>query len=266
MKWKELLQQGLVYLDGGTGTMLQSMGLEPGELPELWNLSHPDRILSLHRAYLQAGCHIISTNTFGANRLKFGDQLPDLITAAVRLARQAVAECADGTPRLVALDLGPLGQMLRPLGLLDFEDAVRYFAETVELGANAGADLILIETMNDAYETKAAVLAAKERSNLPVFVTNVYDSQGKLMTGADPRAMIAMLEGLRVDALGMNCSLGPKQMLELLPQFRQYASIPVSTASRFLMLGRRNLPKRPSSLQKAAPRFWGAAVAQHRSI
>ena len=105
MKWKELLQQGLVYLDGGTGTMLQSMGLEPGELPELWNLSHPDRILSLHRAYLQAGCHIISTNTFGANRLKFGDQLPDLITAAVRLARQAVAECADGTPRLVALDL-----------------------------------------------------------------------------------------------------------------------------------------------------------------
>ena len=227
MKWKELLQQGLVYLDGGTGTMLQSMGLEPGELPELWNLSHPDRILSLHRAYLQAGCHIISTNTFGANRLKFGDQLPDLITAAVRLARQAVAECADGTPRLVALDLGPLGQMLRPLGLLDFEDAVRYFAETVELGANAGADLILIETMNDAYETKAAVLAAKERSNLPVSVTNVYDSQGKLMTGADPRAMIAMLEGLRVDALGMNCSLGPKQMLELLPQFRQYASIPV---------------------------------------
>jgi 5-methyltetrahydrofolate--homocysteine methyltransferase len=227
MDWKELLSQGLVYLDGGTGTMLQSMGLAPGELPETWNLRHPDRILSLHRAYLQAGCHIISTNTFGANRLKFGDQLPDLVTAAVKLARQAVAECGGDTPRLVALDMGPLGQMLQPLGLLSLDEAVGYFAEVVELGGKAGADLILIETMNDAYETKAAVLAAKEHSKLPVFVTNVYDSQGKLMTGADPCAMIAMLEGLRVDALGMNCSLGPKQMLELLPQFRQYASVPV---------------------------------------
>lgn len=227
MNWKDLLRQGLIYLDGGTGTMLQSMGLAPGELPELWNLNHPDRILALHRAYLQAGCHIISTNTFGANRLKFGAQLPALITAAVRLAKQAVCECQTGAPRLVALDLGPLGQMLKPLGLMDFEDAVRCFAEAVELGAAAGADLILIETMNDAYETKAAVLAAKEHSSLPVFVTNVYDSQGKLMTGADPQAMIAMLEGLRVDALGMNCSLGPKQMLELLPQFQAYASVPV---------------------------------------
>lgn len=227
MQISKLLQHGLVYFDGGTGTVLQSMGLAAGELPETWNLLHPDRISSLHHAYLDAGCHIINTNTFGANRFKYPDNLADLVTAGVQLARNAVETSGNSGQRFVALDIGPLGQMLQPLGQLPFEDAVSAFAEVVRIGAAAGADLVLIETMNDAYETKAAVLAAKESCTLPVFVTNVYDAQGKLMTGADPKAMIAMLEGLGVDALGMNCSLGPAQMLKLLPTFVEYASVPV---------------------------------------
>lgn len=219
----EQMKQGLVFFDGAMGSVLQSRGLMPGELPEQWNLTHPAQIRSIHKEYLDAGCQIIKTNTFGANRLKLGDDLEPIVSAAVRIAREAV-DAADG---YVALDIGPLGKVLRPLGDLPFEDAVDYFAEVVRIGAASGADCILIETMNDAYETKAAVLAAKENASLPVFVTNVYDEAGKLMTGADPKAMVALLEGLRVDALGMNCSLGPQQMKQLLPVFLEYASVPV---------------------------------------
>lgn len=221
------IRQGFVFFDGGTGTLLQSMGLKPGELPEEWNLSHPEKIRSTHRSYLEAGCQILKTNTFGANRLKFGDRLEEVIQAAFDCARGALEEVPGSEERYLALDMGPLGKMLRPFGDLAFEDAVSQFAQVVRIGAQCGADLILIETMNDAYETKAAVLAAKENSSLPVFVTNVYDERGKLMTGADPKAMIAMLEGLHVDAVGMNCSLGPAQMKKILPDFARYASVPV---------------------------------------
>lgn len=221
------IRQGFVFFDGGTGTLLQSMGLKPGELPEEWNLSHPEKIRSTHRSYLEVGCQILKTNTFGANRLKFGDRLEEVIQAAFDCARGALEEVPGSEERYLALDMGPLGKMLRPFGDLAFEDAVSQFAQVVRIGAQCGADLILIETMNDAYETKAAVLAAKENSSLPVFVTNVYDERGKLMTGADPKAMIAMLEGLHVDAVGMNCSLGPAQMKKILPDFVRYASVPV---------------------------------------
>ena len=158
-----------------------------------------------------------------ANRLKLGDELAQIVLAGIQHAKAAITK----TGQYVALDIGPLGKMLKPLGDLDFEDAVRVFAEVVRLGVQGGVDLILIETMNDAYETKAAVLAAKENSHLPVFVTNVYDERGKLMTGADPVSMIALLEGLRVDALGINCSLGPAQMKKLVPVFARYASLPI---------------------------------------
>ena len=223
MTIQEKIQAGLVFFDGGTGTMLQEAGLAPGELPERWNLTHPEVIQNLHRAYLAAGCNIIKTNTFGANRLKLGDELAQIVLAGIQHAKAAITK----TGQYVALDIGPLGKMLKPLGDLDFEDAVHVFAEVVCLGVQGGVDLILIETMNDAYETKAAVLAAKENSHLPVFVTNVYDERGKLMTGADPVSMIALLEGLRVDALGINCSLGPAQMKKLVPVLARYASLPI---------------------------------------
>ena len=224
---REFLGKERLFFDGGTGTLLQARGLRPGELPELWNLTHPEIISALHKEYLAAGANIIKTNTFGANALKF-ENLEEIISAGINIAKNAVAEFeADGTPRFVAFDMGPLGKMLKPLGDLDFEDAVALFAKNVRAAEAAGADLVLIETMNDAYETKAAVLAAKESSSLPVFVTNAYDSQGKLMTGADPAAMVALLEGLRVDALGINCSLGPRQMMPVAEELLRLASVPV---------------------------------------
>ena len=220
----EKIRGGLTYFDGAMGTILQEAGLPLGELPERWNLTHPELIRGIHRRYLDAGADIIKTNTFGANGLKFSrEELEAVITAGVSHARAATEECGRG---YVAFDIGPCGKLLKPYGDLGFEQAVEIFAEVVRIGEK-GADCILIETMNDSYETKAAVLAAKENSSLPVFVTNVYGMDGKLMTGADPEAMVALLEGLRVDALGLNCSLGVKQMLPLLPRFAACCSLPL---------------------------------------
>ena len=218
----EKIRNGITYVDGGAGTLLQSWGLEAGVSPETWNIIHPDKIQKMHRLYLEAGANIITACTFGANRLKF-DNLEEIITAAIANAKDA----CNGFDAYVALDIGPTGRMLEPLGDLPFEEAVSVFAETVRIGAKAGADLVLIETMNDSYETKAAVLAAKENCDLPVFVTNAYSDNGKLMTGADPASMVAMLEGLGVDALGMNCSMGPRQMLEVAAETAKYASVPI---------------------------------------
>ncbi|MGN1059697.1 MAG: homocysteine S-methyltransferase family protein, partial [Clostridia bacterium] len=225
------LKAGRLYCDGGYGTSLQALGLAPGELPELWNLSHAETVTKLHGDYLDAGSDIITTNTFGANALKFNGEngvpcLEEIIAAAVSNAKNAVR--AYGQPdKYVALDIGPSGRLLKPLGDLDFNDAVSLFGETVRLGVKYGVDLILIETMNDSYETKAAVLAAKENADLPVFVTNAYDESGKLMTGASPAAMVALLEGLRVDALGVNCSLGPDKMLPVAAALLDHSSTPV---------------------------------------
>lgn len=219
----ELIKSRRLYCDGGTGTVLQSMGLPSGTPPEKWNIEHPEKITELHKRYLDAGCNIITTNTFGVNRDKY-DNYDELIEKAIVCAKSAVEgrDCA-----FVAFDMGPTGRLLKPLGDLDFEEAVEIFAANVKVAAKYGADLILIETMNDSYETKAAVLAAKENCELPVFVTNVYDERGKLMTGATPEAMIAMLESMGVDALGMNCSLGPDMMLPLIERFTENASVPI---------------------------------------
>ena len=212
-----------LYFDGGTGTVLQKMGLPSGQPPELWNLMEPQKIISLHKAYLDAGCNIIKTNTFGINRDKYPNYR-ELIRAGIDCAKKAVENRSE---KFIAFDMGPTGRLLEPLGDLPFEEAVSLFADNVRVASECGIDLILIETMNDSYETKAAVLAAKENADVPVFVTNVYDADGKLMTGADPAAMIAVLEGLKVDALGMNCSLGPDIMLNIIGEFRKYASVPV---------------------------------------
>ena len=229
---REKIRRGIVYFDGGMGTLLQSLGLGPGELPESWNLTRPQSIVEAHRSYLEAGCHILTTNTFGANGLKFeagGDcSLECVIAAGVQHAKEAIRlQGLDAQDRYVALDVGPLGKLLKPLGELDFEEAVRLFARVVAIGSAAGADLVLVETMNDSYETKAAVLAAKETCPLPIFVTNAYDQSGKLMTGANPAAMVALLEGLGVDALGMNCGVGPKEIKSFFPEMAEYASVPL---------------------------------------
>ena len=222
-KITELIKDQRVYFDGGTGTVLQLMGLPAGQPPELWNIEASDKIISLHNMYFDAGANIVKTNTFGINRTKF-ENYEVLIRAGIECAKTA----AQGRENAyVAFDMGPTGQLLEPLGQLGFEEAVSIFADNVKAAEKCGADLILIETMNDSLETKAAVLAAKENSTLPVFVTNVYDAGGKLMTGADPAAMIAMLEGLHVDALGMNCSLGPDIMLKIIGQFKKYCSVPI---------------------------------------
>ena len=232
MNFREYLKQNIVYLDGGMGTLLQAKGLKPGEHPEHWNISHPEEITEIHKAYYDAGSTVVSTNTFGANVLKFGDELEDIVKAAFENAKAArmkwQQEHPDSTEqKFVALDIGPTGKLLKPLGDLDFEDAVSVFAKTVKLGVKYGADLIFIETMNDSYETKAALLAAKENSDLPVFVSNAYGEDGKLMTGANAAAMVAMAEGMGADAIGANCSLGPKQLRSVVEELLAHASIPV---------------------------------------
>ena len=225
MNLLEKIRTSLTYCDGGMGTLLQARGLKPGEFPELWNLSHPQDIVDIHCQYLDAGCNIVTANTFGAYRPRHGDKLESVIAAGLANAREAVSRFSGD--RYVAYDMGSLGRMLKPLGDLAFDDAVEIFAQSVRIAARHGADLIFIETINDSYEAKAAVLAAKENCDLPVFITCVYDAQAKLMTGADPAAMVAMLEGLGVDALGMNCSLGPKQMLPIVPMLAAETSLPL---------------------------------------
>ena len=205
------------------GTMLQKYGLKTSELPEMWNIEHPDIIEEIHRQYIQAGANIITTNTFGVNSLKY-ENYTDLIISALDCAKRAKDDRDDV---FIAFDIGPLGKFIEPIGDLSFENAVDIFSKNVKIAQDCGADVIIIETMTDCYETKAAVLAAKENSNLPIFVTNVYDEKGKMLTGADPETMVAMLEGLGVSALGINCSLGPDKMIDLITRFKNCSSLPI---------------------------------------
>lgn len=224
MDIREELGRRIIFFDGGLGSLLQERGLKPGELPETWNLTRPEVLYDIHRAYLDAGADIILANTFGANGFKY-DNLEEIVTAAVVNAKKAVAD--SGRKAYVALDMGPTGKLLKPMGTLDFEECVSIYADVVRYGAKAGADLILIETMSDTYELKAAVLAAKENSSLPVVATVVFDEHHKMLTGATPEVVVALLEGLRVDAIGMNCGLGPKQMKPIFETMARYASIPL---------------------------------------
>lgn len=235
------LQDGFLVFDGGMGSLLQERGLPAGVLPETWNITHPEVLKEIHGAYLKAGCHVVTTNTFGANPFKYPAgktdaaagtfALADVIEAAVNNAREAIRKAEEEQPdacrHFVALDMGPTGKLLAPMGDLDFEDCVAAYKQVVESGARAGADFVLIETMSDLYELKAAVLAAKECSDLPVVATVAFDRTGKLLTGGTPRSVVALLEGLRVDALGLNCGLGPSDMAPFAGELLQYASVPV---------------------------------------
>ena len=238
---RDRLGKELLFFDGGMGTLLQERGLAPGELPETWNIARPQVIREIHRSYVESGSDIVLTNTFGANALKFhaeGCSLEQTVKAAVRLVKEAAEEadaasaetsCADNDKRTVytALDIGPTGKLLKPMGDLDFEEAYEAFKEVMVWGEEAGADLIHIETMSDTYELKAAVLAAKENTSLPVFATAIFDERRKLLTGADVPSVIALLEGLHVDALGINCGMGPEQMMPVLEEYVKYSSLPI---------------------------------------
>lgn len=231
---RQRLGKDLLFFDGGMGTLLQEKGLAPGELPETWNLTHSEEIYKIHRQYIEAGSDIILTNTFGANALKFHDDscsLEEIIKAAVshvkKAEREALLQTGDERKIYTALDVGPTGKLLKPMGDLEFETAYEAFKEVVILGEQAGADLIHIETMSDTYELKAAVLAAKENTSLPVFATVIFDERKKLLTGADVSSVVALLEGLGVDALGINCAMGPKEMLPVLEELIKYSSVPI---------------------------------------
>ena len=228
MDFRSFLKENLVFLDGAMGTLLHTFGIKAGELPENWNIEHPDIIEGIHKAYFDAGSNVVSANTFGANCLKFSDeQLEKIIKAAILNAKNAALKSSGTQDKFIALDIGPLGKLLKPIGDFDFENAVSTFAKTVALGTKYGADLIFIETMNDSLETKAAVLAAKENSTLPIIVSNAYNENGLLLNGASPECMVTMLEGLSVDAIGANCSLGPKQLEGVIKRLLECSSIPV---------------------------------------
>lgn len=240
---RDYLGKQILFLDGGTGSVLQSRGLRPGELPENWNIEKPEEIVQLHYSYFLAGSNIVLSNTFGAFSTKFtGDKtypLEKVINAALDnafKAREMILEKDKengiSVPRFVAFDLSSCGKLLAPLGDLDFEDAVQLFKTSFLIGLRKNPDLIYIETINDLYEAKAAVIAAKEaREELnldtPIFVTTVYDEEQKSLTGSSPEITAAVLESLGVDAIGANCSLGPKQMVPVVERLLNSTSLPV---------------------------------------
>ena len=225
----EAIKERRLYLDGGMGSMLQAAGLPEGLLPDVWSIQNPQAIQNVHRQYLEAGCRIITTNTFGTNRQKlapYGLTPAQVMTAAVANVRAAM-EQAGVTDGYVCADLGPTGKLLKPYGDLDFEDAVDLFAETARAAAQAGADCVLVETMSDLYELKAAVVAVKENCDLPIFASLIFDGTGKLLTGGSPRAAVALLEGLGVNVFGINCGLGPKEMAPVFEAFWADSSTPL---------------------------------------
>ncbi|MCR5565892.1 MAG: homocysteine S-methyltransferase family protein [Clostridiales bacterium] len=228
MSFMELLKKGPFFLDGGFGTLVQKAGLKPGEAPESWNLTHPEEVTKIHRAYYEAGSNMVACNTFGVHPERYSpEECEKMIRAAVICAEQARAEAYASQERFIALDVGPCGKLLKPLGPLDFEDAVKGFAEIIRIGASYGVDCIFLETMNDGAETRAALLAAKENCDLPVLVSNAYGADGKLMTGGSPESVVAMLEGLGADAVGVNCSLGPDALAPIVERYLAVASVPV---------------------------------------
>ena len=242
---KNLLGKTPLFFDGGTGTILQSKGLKPGELPETWNIKHPDIITQLHYDYFMAGANIIKSNTFGAFITKYPTNIKKIITAALENANNARKKAAKdfkaqtgSTPDLfIAFDISSTGKLLKPMGDLDFEDCIKLYKKTFKTAfeinsAHTAFDCILIETMNDGYETKAAIIAAKETMeatslSYPILVTNVYDADCRTLSGSTPETMVTLLEGLGVDAVGVNCSLGPVEMLPAVERLCKAANIPV---------------------------------------
>ncbi len=228
MELRARLGKEIILFDGAMGTVLQQRGLKAGDVPEKLNIEKSEEIKDIHKSYLEAGAEILTTNTFGANALKMDEidySVEEVIAAAVENARKAVVE--SGIEAAVALDMGPLGELLEPMGSLNFDEAYNLYQQQVLVGVEYGADLIHIETIADLYEARAAVLAAKENSNLPVFCTLTFEEDGRTFTGASIRSMISVLEGLGVDGIGLNCSLGPEKLEPLVEEVLKYSETPV---------------------------------------
>ncbi|MBM6966475.1 homocysteine S-methyltransferase family protein [Massilimicrobiota timonensis] len=224
---RERLKKELLIFDGAMGSMLQKYGMKAGEIPEVYNIEHPEMIIDIHKQYLKAGAHFITTNTFGCNPLKMQESgycYCDLLKAAVKNAKKARDEV--NPDAYIVLDIGPIGQLLEPLGTLRFDEAYEMIASQV-LMVKDDVDAVLLETMTDLYEVKAGILAVKENSDLPVFVTMTFEAHQRTLTGTDPLTFVNVVEGLKVDALGVNCSLGPVELLPIVKTILKYASVPV---------------------------------------
>ncbi len=226
MSIKDILGEQILFFDGGMGTVLQKLGMKGGEIPELLNLKNPEMILKIHKEYIDAGADIITTNSFGANPLKLKEHCTqDIVDASVKIAKQAANEASKKV--FVAFDIGPTGKLLEPLGNLSFDAAYDSFKTIAVAAKKSGADLVIIETMSDTLEAKAAVLAVKENTDLPVFCTMTFDESSKTLTGADPVIMCAILEGLGADCIGINCGLGPRAIYPMMQKLSEVSSIPI---------------------------------------
>lgn len=226
MEIKDKLGKEILIFDGAMGTMLQKYGLVIGEAPEILNIKEREKIIQIHKKYIEAGANIITTNTFGANNKKLfnsGYIVEDIIEAAVENAKLASKD----KNIAIALDIGPIGELIEPMGTLSFEEAYNIFQKQVLQGVKTGVDLILIETMSDLYETKAAILAAKENCNLPIFCTMTFEEDGRTFTGCSIPSMVLVLQNLGVDALGVNCSLGPLELEKIVEEILKYSQIPI---------------------------------------
>ena len=246
----------ILILDGAMGTELQAAGLPLGGVPEVWNLEHPDTVTAIHRRYIEAGSQVVYANTFGANRLKMaktGHSVQELIGAAVANAREAVAQAGNPEAK-VALDIGPIGRLLSPLGDLSFEEAYDIFAEEVRAGQNA--DMIVIETMSDLYEAKAAVLAAKENADVPVFLTMSFEANGRTFTGTDIDAMALTFSDMGIDGVGVNCSLGPAELLPMVKRLYTATKLPI------VVKPNAGLPDPATNTYNVLPEEFGAIMRQ----
>lgn len=227
MDFRAKLKRQRIYFDGGMGTMLQQKQAVLGEFPEMLNLTCPDLVEEIHREYLAAGCDVISANTFGANSIKLAGcekSVEELVHAGIAAAKRAASSFED---KFVALDMGPLGQLLAPMGTVTFEEAVNAFSVTAVAAEQAGADLVIIETMSDSLEMKAAVCAVKENTSLPIAASMTYAENGKTLTGGSPESVVALLEGLGVDVIGYNCGSGLQQAGEIASVYLAHASLPI---------------------------------------
>ncbi|MHB9937658.1 homocysteine methyltransferase [Clostridium sporogenes] len=226
MNIKDYIKENVLIFDGAMGTMLQKLGLKISDLPEELNILEPEKIINIHRKYIEAGAKVITTNTFGANEIKL-KQSEFSVESIIDKAINNVKKARRNKEIFIALDIGPIGQLLEPMGTLKFEEAYEIFKRQAIQGQKSGADIILIETMTDLYEAKAAILAAKENTNLPVFCTMTFEKNKRTFTGCTPLSMVLTLEGLGVDALGVNCSLGPNELGDIVDEIIKYSSIPI---------------------------------------
>lgn len=226
----DFIKENIFIFDGAMGTMLQKKGLKLGQNPEVFGFENPKKLMDIHRLYLESGANVLTTNTFGANELnldKLGYTVEEIVDNAICRAKEAIDKVDKSKLRYVALDIGPIGEMLEPIGNLTSNKAYKIFKRQIIQGEKSGADLIIIETMMDLNEAKVAVLAAKENSNLPVFFTMTFDENGRSFTGCTPESMVETIESLGINAIGVNCSSGPEQLLPIVERIVKISTVPV---------------------------------------